>query len=134
AMKPAASFVVALPLVAIACSSSSADATNDGGSNADAAPDTTVDVGLDDATHADGGCVDFVAPAACTIDDTTGLPTDLACAGLYGDFASRTVACGVRAFTPGYQLWSDAAHKKRWIALPAGAKIDDSTPAHCTFP
>lgn len=62
------------------------------------------------------------------------LPTDLAGTGLYADWATRTIAPGVRSFTPQYPLWSDGAQKRRWIRLPAGAQIDASSPDEWQFP
>jgi cytochrome c553 len=34
------------------------------------------------------------------------------------------VRAGVRSFAPQYPLWTDGASKRRWIQLPAGARID----------
>ncbi len=56
----------------------------------------------------------------------SGEALDLSCAGLYSDFASKTIAPGVVQYAPGLQLWSDGAIKTRWIQLPAGQKIDTS--------
>jgi len=38
------------------------------------------------------------------------------------------------AFSPQYPLWSDGAHKRRWIYLPPGAAIDASRPDAWEFP
>jgi hypothetical protein len=38
------------------------------------------------------------------------------------------------AFSPQYPLWSDGAHKRRWIHLPAGTAIDASRPDAWEFP
>lgn len=62
------------------------------------------------------------------------LPTDLAGTGLYSDWDTRTIAPGVRAFTPQYPLWSDGARKRRWIRLPVGAQIDASSADEWQFP
>lgn len=35
---------------------------------------------------------------------------------------------------PQYPLWSDGAHKKRWLVLPPGANIDGSKADHWEFP
>lgn len=51
-------------------------------------------------------------------------PMVLSETGLYSDTAKGTLAPGVFPFQPQYQLWSDSAVKKRWIALPPGKKID----------
>jgi len=57
-------------------------------------------------------------------DDVDGIKKHLACTGLYSDFAAKTVATDVKEYTPALQFWSDGAEKKRWVKLPAGAKID----------
>lgn len=44
------------------------------------------------------------------------------------------LAPGVREFEPKYWLWSDGLDKKRYIQLPAGAKIDTSDADHWVFP
>jgi hypothetical protein len=46
--------------------------------------------------------------------------------GLYADPSSHSPAAEVRPFEPAYALWSDAADKSRWIALPPGSAIDSS--------
>ena len=38
------------------------------------------------------------------------------------------------AFSPQYPLWSDGAHKRRWIHLPPGTAIDASRPDAWEFP
>ncbi|MBL8842731.1 MAG: hypothetical protein JNL90_14525 [Planctomycetes bacterium] len=70
------------------------------------------------------------APAA----ESGTLPPTLAATGLYSDFAARTLADGVIAFSPQYPLWTDGATKRRWIALPPGTSIDASDPDHWRFP
>ena len=64
----------------------------------------------------------------------TALPVRLSETGLYADFASRRIADGRIAFTPQYQLWSDGATKRRWVALPPGTWIDASDPDAWNFP
>lgn len=66
-----------------------------------------------------------------------GIPTGperLSETGLYQDIATRTLAEGVEEFVPRFELWSDGAEKKRWIQLPAGARIDNSDPDNWVFP
>lgn len=63
-----------------------------------------------------------------------GLPTDLACTGLYADGGNAKLADGVYAFAPAYPLWSDNAGKARWVKLPAGQKIDSTDQSHWRFP
>ena len=61
-------------------------------------------------------------------------PTLLSQTGLYADIATKTIAAGNVAFTPRWQLWSDAADKHRWISLPAGSHIDTSSMDKWSFP
>jgi hypothetical protein len=99
---------------AAGCSDDGTDVTptGDGGSEA-STPDATP------PTDGGGG------PLDCTKDtDLDGVKKHLACAGLYSDFASKTVAADLKEFTPALQFWSDGADKKRWVKMPAGAKID----------
>ena len=64
----------------------------------------------------------------------SGEPTELRCTGLYSDWASRTIAPGVRQYQPGFVLWSDGASKTRWIYLPPGQVIDTSDMDEWNFP
>lgn len=61
-------------------------------------------------------------------------PARLSGTGLYDDTAGKHLAPGVERFDPQYPLWSDGARKTRYVALPAGARIDTSDPDHWTFP
>jgi hypothetical protein len=61
-------------------------------------------------------------------------PPRLADTGLYADAALRTLAPGVRTWTPQYPLWTDGASKRRWILLPPGRSIDASDPDAWVFP
>lgn len=65
-----------------------------------------------------------------------GVPNDLACTGLYSDWATKTLASGVQAYTPAYLLWSDGAQKSRWVYLPPGTSstIDTSNMDDWVFP
>lgn len=63
-----------------------------------------------------------------------GAPRRLADTGLYADFATRTVRADNLPYTPQYPLWSDGAHKQRWIHLPVGTSIDASDVDHWKFP
>lgn len=71
--------------------------------------------------------------SACGGADTPE-PDVLSTAGLYSDFASRTLAPGVRPYTPTHQLWSDGAGKQRWLRLPEGAQIDTADMDRWVFP
>ena len=53
-------------------------------------------------------------------------PATLAQTGLYADWASKTVAADVLAFSPQYPLWSDGATKQRWIYLPSAIDASDA--------
>ncbi len=72
--------------------------------------------------------------ASSCVSAAGGEPIDLACTGLYSDWATKTVAAGVEAYTPAFAMWSDGASARRWIALPAGAAIDTSDLDDWTFP
>src|SRR5678815_800394 len=61
-------------------------------------------------------------------------PSRLADTGLYADPGARTLARGVRTWTPQYPLWSDGATKRRWILLPPGRSIDAADPDAWVFP
>lgn len=97
--------------------------------------DETTNTTPTDAGTTESGTVDVTPPSDAGPDSTTGLDcakdTDLdgvkkhlQCTGLYADFAARTVASDVKEYTPALEFWSDGAVKKRWVRLPAGAKID----------
>ena len=78
-----------------------------------------------DVTPPNDGGGEGGGPLDCTKDtDLDGVKKHLACAGLYADFASKTVSPDAKEFTPALQFWSDGADKKRWVKMPAGAKID----------
>jgi hypothetical protein len=96
---------------------SGADAQTDAG-NADARADA--DAGSD--------------PPDSSIDCSANPPTNLACSGLYADFATRTLAPGVRAYDPALHLWSDGALKQRYVWLPPGSQIDTSNMDEWIFP
>jgi hypothetical protein len=68
----------------------------------------------------------------CSPEAVHGIPLDLRDTGLYA--SDGTVDASNRAFTPGWEAWSDGAEKTRWIHLPAGARIDDSDPNAWSFP
>jgi hypothetical protein len=76
-------------------------------------------------------CDPFVAAPDCA---STELPNELRCTGLYGDWSTRGLACGVREYKPAYELWSDGAEKHRFVSLPAGQKIDATDPNGFAYP
>ncbi len=63
-----------------------------------------------------------------------GIARHLRCAGLYSDFAQKTIAADAKEFKPGVEFWSDGATKKRWIQLPANSKIDTANMDEWIFP
>jgi hypothetical protein len=65
---------------------------------------------------------------------TAELPERLSETGLYASIATGELAQGVLAYTPKFELWSDAAEKQRWILLPAGQQIDTSNMDEWGFP
>ncbi|MEO9142743.1 MAG: hypothetical protein ABI332_10740, partial [Polyangiaceae bacterium] len=95
----------------------------------------TTDTSTDTSTPADSGPPKDAAPPAdagpCGSGDA---PDDLACTGLYSDFAAKTVAADNKPYKPGAVLWSDGAEKQRWIYLPPGTKIDTSDMDQWRFP
>jgi len=62
------------------------------------------------------------------------LPAQLSETGLYASSARDELAPGVREFRPQFPLWSDGAAKRRFIRLPAGARIDTSNMDSWRFP
>jgi len=62
------------------------------------------------------------------------LPARLSETGLYTDVGADTVAAGVMPYRPAFELWSDGASKRRWIALPSGTRIDTSDMDSWVFP
>lgn len=82
-----------------------------------------------------GACSDPVEPVPdAAVVQPSKLPAKLSRTGLYADFSEKILADTNIEFAPQYVLWSDAAVKKRWIQLPAGATIDSSSIDHWTFP
>jgi hypothetical protein len=61
-------------------------------------------------------------------------PERLSDTGLYADATTRTIARGVRSFSPQYPLWTDGAEKRRFIRVPAGKGIDARYPYDWRFP
>lgn len=61
-------------------------------------------------------------------------PLQLSETGLYRDTGSRTLAPDVRAFEPQFVLFSDGAQKRRFVRVPAGARIDTSDMDDWRFP
>lgn len=66
--------------------------------------------------------------------DVDGVIKHLDCTGLYADFASKTIAPDAKLYKPAVEFWSDGAVKRRFIHLPAGAKIDVTSFDEWRFP
>jgi hypothetical protein len=62
------------------------------------------------------------------------LPLRLSETGLFADMQTEAPGDGVMMFAPRFELWSDGAAKRRWIALPPGAQIDTTDPDAWSFP
>jgi hypothetical protein len=60
------------------------------------------------------------------------LPDRLSQTGLHASGDSPPIVA--RPYTPAFELWSDGASKRRWIHLPAGARIDTSDMNAWQFP
>jgi hypothetical protein len=103
--------------------------TMEGGPGSDASIAT-------DAHSGEGDGADGTDGLDCAHDKADGgdAPAHLACTGLYADWASRTIAPGIRPYTPGFTLWSDGAEKSRYIYLPPGTQIDTTDMDQWTFP
>jgi hypothetical protein len=61
------------------------------------------------------------------------IPQHLSETGLYVP-GTLTADARNRSFSPQYPLWTDGAHKSRWIQLPAGARIDARNVDGWAFP
>ena len=93
-------------------------------SSVDSALAETAETAAPDTAPADA--VEDTAPAAFN--------EKLSAMDLYSDIAKKTVSARNTEFKPTYELWSDGADKTRWIALPAGGKIDNTDMDHWSFP
>lgn len=110
----------------LACSS---EGGGEAAPEADGAPPPVVEV-------EEAGATTDAAPKPddCTSQIVDGLPHRLGCLDLYTDLGAKTVSADYASFTPGVELWSDGAAKRRWVKLPAGATIDATDPDDWTFP
>lgn len=79
-------------------------------------------------------CLPFELPADCAEVTGPASPLSLHCAGLYADLARGIIACGLTEYAPAYELWSDGAVKRRWVALPEGTRVDASDPDAFVYP
>ncbi len=62
------------------------------------------------------------------------IPQRLSGTGLFADTARESLAPGVMAYAPRFELWSDGAEKRRWFSLPPGTQIDTSDMDSWVFP
>jgi hypothetical protein len=62
------------------------------------------------------------------------LPERLSQTGLFVAALPERIAPEVRAYEPAFELWSDGASKRRWVALPNGTRIETSDPDAWSFP
>jgi hypothetical protein len=58
----------------------------------------------------------------------------LSALGLYADIHTKRISSSALEYTPAYEAWADGAHKRRFLVLPPGAKIDTSDMDHWQFP
>ncbi len=61
-------------------------------------------------------------------------PATLSATGVFNNLASLTPSSGIIPYTPNAVLWSDAAFKNRWIAIPNNARIGFAATGEWTFP
>ncbi len=85
------------------------------------------------AVAALGSCSSGGSGPTCT-DTPGGIPTDLACTGLYPEGDSSKYAATAVPYVPGVVLWSDGAEKRRFLYLPPSTKIDTSDMDAWKFP
>src|SRR5262245_7866666 len=71
---------------------------------------------------------------AVDTDRVSRAPQRLSETGLFADIGRETLAPGVVAYAPRFQLWSDGAEKRRWLWLPPGTRIDTSDMDSWVFP
>ncbi len=79
-----------------------------------------------------------LVPSLLNFDGTNPetLPAKLSQTGLYDNVASRAraVTAGIVAFEVNTPLWSDGAHKERFITVPAGFKVTPTDSDQYQFP
>jgi len=106
----------------------------DGGPNSAGDAPTILLDGDATAPASDATLDGTVGPNCAAEDASFAAPNDLACTGLYADFAKKTIASGVQPFDPGLHLWSDGAAVTRFLYLPTGTKIDTTDMNEWLFP
>lgn len=84
----------------------------------------------------------WLAVASCVDDDPVqretssarGFDPRLSRRGVYADLRTRAPSLDAIEYRPDYELWSDGSTKRRWLILPAGARIDTANMDHWQFP
>lgn len=74
------------------------------------------------------------AAHACQRSNSLSAPNKLSETCLYNDIHQREISTELHSFTPNFQLWTDGAHKSRWIYLPEGTQIDTRDNDRWRFP
>lgn len=103
-------------------------------SGGDAAVAPAIEAGDESASDAQDDRRKMPPPVTDSAAPPVTGPDKLSETGLYADFASRTLAPGIRTYTPRYELWSDGATKKRYLYLPPNSTIDTTSMDHWIFP
>ncbi len=80
--------------------------------------------------------VDAITAFDASAGAVTALPAKLSLTGLYDNTASKTRAVteGITGYEINSALWSDGAHKARWITVPAGSNIVPTDTDRYAFP
>lgn len=110
------------------------DAAAPGDHDDDADGGSTSSPKASDTQASDSKCAAASMPKDCSAPKGRALPNDLRCTGLYSNFTKRELACGVVAYTPAFEQWTDGGSKLRWVALPEGKRIDATDPEGYAFP
>ena len=80
----------------------------------------------------DGKIYTFDEPPAAPAPGA--IPATISASGLYTDPAKQALSPGIIPYSVNSQLWSDGAHKTRFIALPGVERIGFSRDGHWQFP
>lgn len=80
------------------------------------------------------GCAATAACEAATSALKAAPSERLSNAGLYRDAANKVLADDAVAYESKYPEWSNGAVKRRFVQLPAGARIDSADMDHWSFP
>jgi uncharacterized repeat protein (TIGR03806 family) len=73
-------------------------------------------------------------PAVLAAESARNFPRRLSETGLYADTARNIVAPGVMPYSVNSPLWSDDAHKERYLAIPGSGRINHDRPNGWNFP